>query len=231
MKNKSKKGLKKLFGFIFLIVFGLVYMIYYILKTIDTETPKIFMKAPRMFRQLVIYTMIVLSVACFMGREEKQIILSEPIQVEKPAEIVEEKQIEKETEEVTSPELDCDLSGIECSIYYEALEQDLSKEQAYMIMAISKQETGHWTSDAYKFANNVGGIMDSDGLRSYSSISEGIKDMVSILRKYYFNQGLDTLEKIQSKYCPIGAKNDPSGLNNYWLKNTTIFYNEYLGGK
>lgn len=229
--KKNKKGLKKLIGLIFLAIFGLFYMLYYILKAIDSEVPKIFMKAPRIFRQLVIYTMIVLSVACFLGREETKVILSEPVQVEKPIEITEEEPVKEEIKEMTRPELECNLSEIECSIYYEALEQDLSEEQAYMIMAISKQETGHWSSSAFKNGNNLGGIMGTNGLKSYDTLEQGIKSMVHLLKNYYIDKGLDTLEKIQTKYCPIGASNDPAGLNNYWLKNTTIFYNEYLGGK
>lgn len=244
MKRKNKKGktkaniIKKILQFIFLTIVGLGVFVKYIFKTIDTEVPKIFMKAPRLFRQCVIYTMIVLSISCFLGRDydTKEVVYNKPIEVSNSIEITEEMPLNDEievSEEVIEEkqELSCHLSGIECSIYYEALEQGLSENQAYMVMSISKQETGHWTSDAYKFSNNIGGIMNGNSLKSYNAVSDGISDMVSILKKYYFNEGLDTLEKIQKKYCPIGAKNDPQGLNNYWLKNTTIFLNEYLGGK
>ena len=35
----------------------------------------------------------------------------------------------------------------------------------------------------------------------------------------------DFLTYLASRYCPIGAKNDPTGLNKNWLKNVRYFYN------
>ncbi len=32
------------------------------------------------------------------------------------------------------------------------------------------------------------------------------------------------IEFLGSRYCPIGAKNDPTGLNKYWVKNVRFFY-------
>lgn len=34
-----------------------------------------------------------------------------------------------------------------------------------------------------------------------------------------------------SKYAPIGAKNDPKGLNRHWERNFRIFYNEFKGNE
>jgi len=31
-----------------------------------------------------------------------------------------------------------------------------------------------------------------------------------------------------AKYCPIGADNDPTGLNAHWVKNVTYFYKKHL---
>jgi hypothetical protein len=41
-------------------------------------------------------------------------------------------------------------------------------------------------------------------------------------RKDWNGQG-DFLEFLAKRYCPIGAKNDPTGLNKNWLKNV-MFY-------
>lgn len=229
--RRNKKRAKGIIKTILLMIIGLGYMVKFIFKTIDTQVPKIFMQAPRCIRQFIIYTMVALSITCFIGiLKEKSIEVPTPIEVIEiePVEEIEETNVEME---INPKDAECDLSNIECAIFYEALNYGLNQNQAYMVMAISKQETGHWKSDAYMNYNNLGGIMNSNGLRTYDSITEGIQDMVSILKNYYFDKGLDTLEKIQKKYCPIGASNDPNGLNNYWLKNTTIFYNEYLGGK
>ena len=121
----------------------------------------------------------------------------------------------------------CELSDIECKIYDKAIEVGLTKEQAYILLAISKHETGRWTSNAFVNKNNLGGIMGRDGLRVYDTLDEGIEAFANLLKRRYFEQGLDTIEKIQPVYCPIGASNDPYNKNQYWLSSVTQFYNEY----
>jgi len=32
------------------------------------------------------------------------------------------------------------------------------------------------------------------------------------------------IEFLGSKYCPVGAENDPNGLNKHWIKNVTYWY-------
>ena len=36
------------------------------------------------------------------------------------------------------------------------------------------------------------------------------------------------LKKIGAKYCPVGAENDPKGLNQYWVSGVTSIYNSLL---
>jgi len=38
--------------------------------------------------------------------------------------------------------------------------------------------------------------------------------------------GLTYLECLANRYCPVGAKNDPKGLNRHWLKNVLYYYNK-----
>jgi hypothetical protein len=33
----------------------------------------------------------------------------------------------------------------------------------------------------------------------------------------------DFLESLARRYCPVGADNDPNGLNKHWLKNVTAW--------
>jgi hypothetical protein len=33
----------------------------------------------------------------------------------------------------------------------------------------------------------------------------------------------DFLESLARRYCPVGADNDPTGLNKHWLKNVTAW--------
>lgn len=105
----------------------------------------------------------------------------------------------------------------------------MTKEQSLIVVSISAHETGYWKSALYKNKNNFGGITCSNGFASYESFEEGLNALVNLLQKYYFGQGLDTIEKIGAKYCPVGASNDPKGLNQYWVPNVTNIYNYYSG--
>lgn len=120
-------------------------------------------------------------------------------------------QIETESKVGVVPDVSCKLDSTTCKIKR---------------VAISKHETGNYTSEAFKEKNNVGGMMCNSGLISYSTLDDGIEAFVSNLKYNYIDEGLDTIEKIQPKYCPIGAANDPKGLNKYWVGGVTKYYNE-----
>ncbi|MEI2285031.1 glucosaminidase domain-containing protein [Paenibacillus polysaccharolyticus] len=98
-----------------------------------------------------------------------------------------------------------------------------------LLAAIAMHETGNGTSKAVKNKNNVGGMMGKNGLMTFGSIEEGIDKMASNLKRLYFDQGLTTIPQIQKKYAPVGASNDPTGLNNNWVSGVTRFY-QSLGG-
>lgn len=97
----------------------------------------------------------------------------------------------------------------------------------YLLSAIMVHETGYGTSKAVRNQNNPGGIMGSNGLKSYSSLEEGIRANAKLLKEKYINDGLDTIAKIQKRYCPVGASNDPKGLNKYWLSSVLDYYNRF----
>lgn len=71
---------------------------------------------------------------------------------------------------------------------------------------------------------------DGKGLQSFSSIDAGIDAMASNLKRLYFDQGLNTIEKIQKKYAPNGAANDPTGLNQHWVGGVSKYYRMFGGG-
>ena len=85
-----------------------------------------------------------------------------------------------------------------------------------LLTAIAIHETGNGSSRAANDKNNVAGMMGKDGLRSYASVEDSIFDMARNLRKNYLNQGKDSIAAIGAKYAPVGAANDPTGLNNHW---------------
>ena len=71
----------------------------------------------------------------------------------------------------------------------------------YLAIAISRLETGHYTSNAFVNGNNFGGMTGSDGVMSFSSLSDGLDRYVTMLEWYYDNN-MDTPSKMQSTYCP-----------------------------
>lgn len=74
-----------------------------------------------------------------------------------------------------------------------------------LIYAIAKHETGHFKSKLFIENNNPGGIKDfysESGWAKYDSEFEGIMEMARLLRNNYYDYGLNTLEKIGTKYCP-----------------------------
>lgn len=76
-------------------------------------------------------------------------------------------------------------------------------------VAISKLETGYYTSNAHNNYNNPGGIMTkvngSYELKYFNTIEEGVNYFVSNLVDNYFSVGLYSAEEIGPKYCPGDA--------------------------
>jgi hypothetical protein len=93
-----------------------------------------------------------------------------------------------------------------------------------LLAAISQHETGNGKSKAAIEKNNVTGMMGVNGLKSYSSVEDSINDMARNLSKNYLGLGLTSIGTIGAKYAPVGAKNDPTGLNNHWVKGVTKYF-------
>lgn len=88
--------------------------------------------------------------------------------------------------------------------------------------AVVAHETGWGTSNALNKYNNPGGMMDgktanNTDFRNYPNIGAGLEAMAQNLRKNYIDNGLTTVSQIGAKYSPVGAANDPRGLNNDWV--------------
>lgn len=103
------------------------------------------------------------------------------------------------------------------------------KVDPVLVTAIALHETGQGTSNALRTKNNPGGLMGSNGLMVFPTLAAGIDKMTSNLYENYISQGLTTPELIGPKYAPIGASNDPTGLNRYWIPTVTKYVND-LGG-
>lgn len=94
------------------------------------------------------------------------------------------------------------------------------------LAAIARAESGLGSDPGARSIHNAFGWGPH---RPFASWEENIATVAAGLRRGYLEEGLVTLGQIQQKYCPVGAANDPTGLNSNWLRNTTILYAE-LGG-
>lgn len=98
-----------------------------------------------------------------------------------------------------------------------------------LMIAICIHETGWGKSVAVRDYNNPSGQMTSGGLIKFPTLEEGLEMTGRTLDNLMNERQLNTIEKLQTAYAPSGASNDPTGLNNFWVKNVTSFADE-LGG-
>lgn len=75
-----------------------------------------------------------------------------------------------------------------------------------LAIAISRLETGHYTSEIFLECNNFGGMLGSEGFMKFRNSMEGCEAFVGMLKYGYIDQGLDTPEKMQPKYCPVNPQ-------------------------
>ena len=243
--NKDIKNVKGLFKAILitlvkaiaLLIKNVLYIIYLLIYNFNSFMGNLYLEMPRIIRVGVIYTLLFMAIVNLItiDKTEAKNGNIEFVAMNTKLENVENNEVaiaivdDNEEEIIENKKEDkCDLGTIECKIFDKAKEYDMTNKQAYLLIAISRHETGNWTSSAFKNKNNFGGLMSSNGLKSYSSFDEGLEAFVSLLKNRYFNKGLTTIEKIQPVYCPIGAKNDHNNLNKYWKTNVTKYYNEYI---
>ncbi len=239
MKHKTRKDLqirkgkliKRVLRNCIYVIIGVIAMIYYLLRWFNNLMVSLFMMLPRMLRVSLIYSLIGLSCVGFMKPREviktEQPIINVKFAEFQAKEVQEDNlPVQEENEEIRQEK--CVLSDVECKIYNRAKELGFTDSETYLAISISKHETGKWTSIAFNKKNNWGGICNSNGIKSYASKEDGLDAFLNLLMNRYFKQGLNTIEQIGKVYCPIGADNDPNGLNKYWVPYVTNYYNEYV---
>lgn len=79
-------------------------------------------------------------------------------------------------------------------------EQEYNVNGLYML-GIASLESGWGTSGLATKANNIYGLI---GMR-FDSVDDCSEYMGNLIRTRYINKGYDTLDKIQTKYCPSGG--------------------------
>lgn len=96
-----------------------------------------------------------------------------------------------------------------------------------LMKAIIHHETGDMTSNAAKNKKNFGGIMGSNGLNSYPTVEAGLEAVAKLLSTSRYKG--KSIDKIGAIYAPVGAANDPTGLNKSWVSGVTSYYKKYRG--
>lgn len=110
-------------------------------------------------------------------------------------------------------------------IFFSAKKQNVNP---MLMAAIIKHETGNGSSKMVTQMNNPGGITRGKGFAKYDSLNEGIDAMAKLLKEEYIDKGRGNIEEIGKVYCPVGASNDPTGINKYWVPMVAKNYQEIL---
>jgi hypothetical protein len=213
----------------------IVKVIYYIIRNIDNGVAYLYMKLPRLAKVGIIYLMIILSTIGIFSMIPKnvdtkviQTNVSNIVEKVETTEQVEETETTEQVAIVEQTNATCKIDNeTACYIYNSAIEYGLEHNQALLVVAISRHETGGWSSSLYVNNNNFGGLYNSSAKKffSYETKEDGLNAMLNTLSKSYFNKGLTTIESIGAKYCPVGANDN--GTNQYWVGSVTKIYNQY----
>jgi len=228
----TKILLKALIKNILLALIGCISFISVITYLISIKINNILNKIPKRLKTSIIILIIVLSIT----------IPQKPIKWTNKhitnyitynislKETEEEKQEEEKqpTEEEKQRTYICNIGTNECLIYDISKEYNLTYNEIKIAIAITKHETGNYTSPLFKNSNNIGGLYNSNtkSFYKFNTKEDGIHSFIKNLKNGYFNKGLTTIEKIQPKYAPLKASNDKNNLNANWVKGVTYFYNE-----
>ena len=88
------------------------------------------------------------------------------------------------------------------------------------LAAISMHETANGTSSAFRNKNNAMGISDNSGPVDTGTVENSIDRMARLLAAGQKGEGpyagKSTIGEIAGTYAPVGASNDPRGLNGDW---------------
>lgn len=106
----------------------------------------------------------------------------------------------------------------------------------YIIYSIMSSECGQdFSSNAAISYHNYAGLMNgkTNCLYFYPTKDFGVLEAVlNFKMKYGFlweqeDEIQNKMKKLQEMYAPLGAENDPTHLNQYWLENVSYFYQLY----
>lgn len=97
--------------------------------------------------------------------------------------------------------------------------------------AIACHESADTTYQPAINAHNYFGYMvgsQSMTFKQFDSLEQGLTTCISNISRNYLHIGLN-YRQIQQKYCPVGAANDPNGLNSAWYEGVRTKYRNITG--
>lgn len=132
----------------------------------------------------------------------------------------------------TAEDLNKHLKGVMAGKGKKLLElQNKYGISAAFMAAVINNESAHGTSDYAVDYNNVAGIMSPasnyKNPKVFNSVDECLEEFAKNIRNNYVNKGRVTISQIYEKYCPIGADNDPDGMNFGWGKTVSDLMDKY----
>lgn len=100
-----------------------------------------------------------------------------------------------------------------------------------LFAAIMAHESAWGTSAAIKKHNNPSGQMRGNEIIHFDTLDQGIEATGATLHNLVVERQLTTVESLGSVYCPVGASNDPYGLNQYWVPTIKKFLVTFGGSE
>ena len=106
-----------------------------------------------------------------------------------------------------------------------------------LLAAIAIHETGGGKSSAFRNKNNVMGVSNTKGPISFNNPEESIERMARLIGQGINENkgpyaGVTDIESLANIYAPVGAGNDPRGLNQYWANSVKGIYESLqMGGE
>ena len=94
------------------------------------------------------------------------------------------------------------------------------------VVAVAAHETMLMTYGPAQTINNPFGL--GPGMR-FADHKDAVRFAARLLGKHYVGEGRQTIALIGSKWAPVGATNDPGGLNSHWTAGVSRYY-AMLGG-
>jgi flagellum-specific peptidoglycan hydrolase FlgJ len=105
-----------------------------------------------------------------------------------------------------------------------------------LLAAIAIHETGGGTSSAFRNKNNLMGVSNAKGPIAFDNPEESIERMARLIGQGINENkgpyaGVTDIESLANIYAPVGAGNDPRGLNQYWANSVNGIYESLqMGG-